>query len=140
MVNSDQTVAASARLKFVENSLKAISSDNDKIVQGVKEVSGMLAEYRASLAKLIDTVDFTGQTIQIPISRHETEMSAFQTRSPNVRAISALVTIGEAANPQHPSAMTRTPNPNEPPSVMLASRSSFRTSAPPSMVVMFLFG
>ena len=56
VVNSDKTVAASAlaRLKFVENSLKAISSPNEKILEGIKEVSGMLEEYRQSLAKLID--------------------------------------------------------------------------------------
>jgi len=56
VVNSDKTVAASAlaRLKFVENSLKAISSANAKILEGIKEVSGMLEEYRQSLAKLVD--------------------------------------------------------------------------------------
>ena len=56
VVNSDKTVAASAlaRLKFVENSLKAISSTNGKIVEGIKEVSGMLEEYRQSLSKLVD--------------------------------------------------------------------------------------
>jgi len=56
VVNSDKTVAASAlaRLKFVENSLKAISSSNAKILEGIKEVSGMLEEYRQSLAKLVD--------------------------------------------------------------------------------------
>ena len=56
MVNSDKAVAASAvaRLKFVENSLKAISSKNEKIVQGAKEVSTMLEDYRTSLTKLID--------------------------------------------------------------------------------------
>ena len=56
VVNSDKTVAASAlaRLKFVENSLKAIASTNAKILEGIKEVSGMLEEYRQSLAKLVD--------------------------------------------------------------------------------------
>ena len=56
VVNSDKTVATSAlaRLKFVENSLKAISSTNEKIREGIKEVSGMLEEYRQSLAKLVD--------------------------------------------------------------------------------------
>jgi methyl-accepting chemotaxis protein len=56
VVNSDKAVAASAlaRLKFVEASLKAISSTNPKILEGIKEVSGMLEEYRQSLAKLID--------------------------------------------------------------------------------------
>jgi len=56
VVNSDKAVAASAqaRLKFVEASLKAISSTNPKILEGIKEVSVMLAEYGQSLAKLID--------------------------------------------------------------------------------------
>ena len=56
VVNSDKTVAASAlaRLKFVENSLKAISSTNEKIREGIKEVGGMLEEYRQSLTKLVD--------------------------------------------------------------------------------------
>ena len=56
VVNSDKAVATSAlaRLKFVENSLKAISSTNEKILEGIKEVAGMLEEYRQSLAKLVD--------------------------------------------------------------------------------------
>jgi methyl-accepting chemotaxis protein len=56
VVNSDQTVAASAlaRLKFVENSLQAISSTDEKIVQGLKEASGLLEEYRQALGKLIE--------------------------------------------------------------------------------------
>ena len=56
VVNSDKTIAANAlaRLKFVENSLKAISTSNPKIQEGIKEVAGMLEEYRQSLAKLID--------------------------------------------------------------------------------------
>ena len=55
VVNSDQSVATSAlaRLKFVENALKAISTKNEKILDGIKEVSGMLEEYRRSLAMLI---------------------------------------------------------------------------------------
>jgi len=56
VINSDQTVAASAlaRLKFVENSLRAISSTDEKIVQSVKEVSALLDEYRNSLCKLVE--------------------------------------------------------------------------------------
>jgi len=56
IVNSDKTVAISAmaRLKFVENSLKAISSNNEKIQQSIKEVAALLDEYRQSLTKLID--------------------------------------------------------------------------------------
>ena len=56
VVNSDQTVAASAmaRLKFVENSLHAISSKDEKIVQGLKEAAALLEEYRQALTKLIE--------------------------------------------------------------------------------------
>jgi methyl-accepting chemotaxis protein len=56
VINSDQTVASSAlaRLKFVENSLRAISSTDEKIVQSVKEVSALLDEYRKSLSKLVE--------------------------------------------------------------------------------------
>ncbi|HZC95794.1 MAG TPA: HAMP domain-containing protein, partial [Bradyrhizobium sp.] len=56
VINSDKTVAAGAlaRLKFVENSLKAISTGNEKIMQGIKEVSALLEEYRQSLAKLAE--------------------------------------------------------------------------------------
>jgi methyl-accepting chemotaxis protein len=55
VINADQTVAASAvaRLKFVENALHAISSTDEKIVQGLKEVATLLDEYRQALTKLI---------------------------------------------------------------------------------------
>jgi len=54
--NSDQAVAASAvaRLKFVENSLQAISSSDEKIVQALKEVAALLDEYRQALSRLIE--------------------------------------------------------------------------------------
>ena len=56
VINSDQSVAASAlaRLKFVENSLRAISSSDEKIVAAIKEIFGLLDEYRQSLSKLVD--------------------------------------------------------------------------------------
>jgi methyl-accepting chemotaxis protein len=56
VINSDQTVASSAlaRLKFVENSLRAIASTDEKIVQSVKEVSALLDAYRQSLSKLVE--------------------------------------------------------------------------------------
>jgi methyl-accepting chemotaxis protein len=56
VVNSDQAVANSAlaRLKFVENSLKAIAATDDKIIASLKEASGLLAEYRQALAKLVE--------------------------------------------------------------------------------------
>jgi methyl-accepting chemotaxis protein len=55
VINSDQTVASSAltRLKFVENSLHAISSADEKIVAAIKEISGLIEEYRETLSKLI---------------------------------------------------------------------------------------
>jgi methyl-accepting chemotaxis protein len=63
VINSDMTVATSAlaRLKFVENSLKAISSTDEKIVQGLKEVSALLEEYRQTLGKLIENAKEIGE-------------------------------------------------------------------------------
>jgi methyl-accepting chemotaxis protein len=56
VINSDQAVAASAqaRLKFVENSLHAIQSKDEKIGQGLKEATALLEEYRQALTRLID--------------------------------------------------------------------------------------
>ncbi|WP_204277547.1 hypothetical protein, partial [Enterobacter hormaechei] len=56
VVNSDPTVANSAlaRLKFVENALRAISTTDDKIKTGLKEAGGLLADYRQALAKLVE--------------------------------------------------------------------------------------
>src|SRR6202011_4755455 len=56
VINADQAVAASAlaRLKFVENALHAITSTDEKIVQGLKEAATLLDEYRQALTKLIE--------------------------------------------------------------------------------------
>jgi methyl-accepting chemotaxis protein len=56
VVNSDQAVAASAlaRLKFVENSLHAISTTDDKIVPGLKEAASLLEDYKQALSKLVE--------------------------------------------------------------------------------------
>src|SRR4051794_21958319 len=56
VINSDQSVAAGApaRLKFVEHSLHAISSDDEKIAAAIKEISGLLDEYKQSLGRLVD--------------------------------------------------------------------------------------
>jgi methyl-accepting chemotaxis protein len=56
VINSDPTVAASAlaRLKFVENSLRAIQSSDAKILEGLKEAAALLDEYRQALTKLIE--------------------------------------------------------------------------------------
>jgi methyl-accepting chemotaxis protein len=56
VVSWDQTVASSAlaRLKFVENSLHAINSTDDKVVAGLKEARGQLADYSAALTKLVE--------------------------------------------------------------------------------------
>ncbi len=56
VVNSDKITATSglARLKFVENSLKAISSTDEKVVAALKELTKMLEEYREALSKLIE--------------------------------------------------------------------------------------
>jgi methyl-accepting chemotaxis protein len=63
VVNSEMTVATSAlaRLKFVENSLKAISSTDEKILQSLKEISVLFEEYRKSLSKLIDNSRMIGE-------------------------------------------------------------------------------
>jgi hypothetical protein len=56
VINSDQAVAASAqaRLKFVENSLHAISATDDKIAAALKETAGLLGEYRQALTKVVE--------------------------------------------------------------------------------------
>ena len=67
VINSDPAVATSAvaRLKFVENSMHAISSKDDKIVQGLKDASSLVDEYREALTKLIenakDIEELTGE-------------------------------------------------------------------------------
>ncbi len=55
VVNSDPATAtsASARLRFVDNSLGAILSSNEKIVEGLKEAAALLGEYKQALNKLI---------------------------------------------------------------------------------------
>jgi methyl-accepting chemotaxis protein len=56
VIDSDQKVATSAlaRLKFVENSLNAISTTDEKLVTGLKEAKSLLAEYRKALSKLVE--------------------------------------------------------------------------------------
>jgi methyl-accepting chemotaxis protein len=56
VISSDLKVATSAlaRLKFVENSLQAISSTDEKVLPALKEASALLADYRQSLTKLIE--------------------------------------------------------------------------------------
>ena len=56
VINSDKAVATSAmaRLKFVENALHAISSNDERVQQGLKEIFALLDEYRQTLVKLID--------------------------------------------------------------------------------------
>ncbi|MBR0900762.1 HAMP domain-containing protein [Bradyrhizobium tropiciagri] len=55
VVNGDKTVASSAlaRLKFADNLVKAITSKDERITQSVKDITGLLEEYREALAKLI---------------------------------------------------------------------------------------
>ncbi len=56
VINSDQTVATSAlaRLKFVENSMRTIPSQDEKIAQGLKEAAALLEEYRQALTRLVE--------------------------------------------------------------------------------------
>jgi methyl-accepting chemotaxis protein len=58
VINADPAVAASAlaRLKFVESALQAISSNDEKVVQGLKEASALLGEYSQTLTKLIENL------------------------------------------------------------------------------------
>ena len=55
VVKADPAVADSAvaRLKFVENSIAAISSDNSTITAKLKEITDLVDGYRAALIKLI---------------------------------------------------------------------------------------
>jgi len=55
LVNADRMGAASAvaRIKFVENSLKAIATTDAKLVANIKEVLGLLVDYQKALARLI---------------------------------------------------------------------------------------
>ncbi|UWU69445.1 methyl-accepting chemotaxis protein [Bradyrhizobium sp. NC92] len=55
VLTSDQAIATSAlaRLKFVENSLGAVYSMDDKIVAGLKDAKTILGAYREALEKLI---------------------------------------------------------------------------------------
>jgi methyl-accepting chemotaxis protein len=63
VINADVTVANSAlaRIKFVENSLKAISTTDDKIVAGLAEASKMLEDYKQALTKLIANTKEVGE-------------------------------------------------------------------------------
>ncbi|HEY0329277.1 MAG TPA: HAMP domain-containing methyl-accepting chemotaxis protein [Rhodopseudomonas sp.] len=56
VINSDHAVADSAvaRLKFVENSLRAISTSNEAVDAKLKEIGELLEGYKQALAKLID--------------------------------------------------------------------------------------
>jgi methyl-accepting chemotaxis protein len=65
VINSDQSVAASAlaRLKLVESSLRAISSTDGNIVAAIKEVSGLLDEYRQALGRLLDNAKLVDELV-----------------------------------------------------------------------------
>ncbi len=56
VANSDLSVAntALARLKFLENALQAVSTTDDKIGAGLKDVGAQLASYGKGLSKLIE--------------------------------------------------------------------------------------
>ncbi|TAH66335.1 MAG: methyl-accepting chemotaxis protein [Rhodopseudomonas palustris] len=55
VIKPDAAVADSAvaRLKFVENSIAAISSSNDAVNAKLKEITELLTDYKAALTKLI---------------------------------------------------------------------------------------
>jgi methyl-accepting chemotaxis protein len=56
LIDYDRMGAASAvaRIKFVENSLKAISATDDKVNANIKEILAMLGDYSKALGKLIE--------------------------------------------------------------------------------------
>jgi methyl-accepting chemotaxis protein/CHASE3 domain sensor protein len=65
VLNSDITVANSAiaRLKFVENAIHAIPSDNEKVAAAVKEVKALLGSYQTAFGKLVENArSVTGLT------------------------------------------------------------------------------
>ncbi|WP_083909505.1 methyl-accepting chemotaxis protein [Rhodopseudomonas sp. B29] len=70
VINFDRSVAASAlaRLKFVENSLRAIAADDADIKERLKEINGLLADYTQALTKLVDNAkeidDRAGRMLQ----------------------------------------------------------------------------
>jgi len=57
-INSSLPVAdnALARLKFVENSLNIVKTDDAEIEAAVKEIFAMLGDYRQAVGKLVDNV------------------------------------------------------------------------------------
>ncbi len=65
VINADQAIAtgAMARLKFVENSLGAVTSQNERIASGLKEANSLLAEYRETLAKLVENTKKVDQLV-----------------------------------------------------------------------------
>jgi methyl-accepting chemotaxis protein len=65
VLTSDRAIAATAlvRLKFVENSLQAISSGDEKIGQNLKEARALLEEYRQTLTKLIGNSKSTDELV-----------------------------------------------------------------------------
>jgi methyl-accepting chemotaxis protein len=56
IINFDQATAANvvARLKFVENSIKAISRDNEKVKSRLDEIDAQFKAYRAGFDKLVE--------------------------------------------------------------------------------------
>ena len=78
VINSDQTVAVSAlaRLKFVEHSLAAISTTDEKLQAGVKEAGTMLTDYRNALAKLVENAKLIDQLVSKMSASAEAIVSA----------------------------------------------------------------
>jgi methyl-accepting chemotaxis protein len=55
-LNFDAAVgnSATARFKFIDIAVRAISADDDRVAPKLKEISGLLEEYRQAFAKLIE--------------------------------------------------------------------------------------
>ena len=62
VLNSDVALAktALAGLQFVESSLQAVPTANEKIAPGVKEATGMLAQYREALSRVLENTQTIG--------------------------------------------------------------------------------
>ena len=99
VINSDMSVATSAlaRLKFVENSLRAISSDDEKIALGLKEISALLDDYRQALSKLIENSRaIGGLTTEMAVSATAIMQGASQMKAGLVSAQQRLESESDA--------------------------------------------
>jgi methyl-accepting chemotaxis protein/CHASE3 domain sensor protein len=84
VINFDRTVSDSAlaRLKFVENALKAISAADADVAGRLKEISDLLDEYKQTLLKLVDNA----KAIETRVARMLQAAGAITTDSAAMKA------------------------------------------------------